>query len=220
MSGVGEDAMSETRHIVPPPGLYAEQPDATPALAPPAGTGIIDGPLRPAILRLALPAVGTTLFQVLFNVTDTFWVGRTLGPDALAAVSLASYTVWVIISIGELVGVGLTAVAARRHGEGDPASAARAAGTALAMAVVLGLSVAVIGLLSLPAIFRLMLAEGVVAELAREFLVIQLIGATLIYGYFVVTAAFRSAGDTRTPFLLLGASVLLNLVLDPVMILG
>ena len=45
-------------------------------------------------------------------------------------------------------------------------------------------------------------------------------GAFLIYGYFVVTAAFRSAGDTRTPFLLLGASVLLNLVLDPLLILG
>ena len=74
--------------------------------------------------------MGTTLFQVLFNITDTFWVGRTLGPDALAAVSLASYTVWVIVSIGELVGVGLTAVAARRHGEADPPSAARAAGTA------------------------------------------------------------------------------------------
>jgi putative MATE family efflux protein len=63
-------------------------------------------------------------------------------------------------------------------------------------------------------------AEGGVAVLAREFLVVQLVGASLIYGYFVVTAAFRSAGDTRTPFVLLGASVLLNLVLDPVMILG
>jgi putative MATE family efflux protein len=50
--------------------------------------------------------------------------------------------------------------------------------------------------------------------------VVQLVGAVLIYGYFVVTAAFRSAGDTRTPFVLLGASVLLNLVLDPIMILG
>ena len=157
---------------------------------------------------------------MLFNVTDTFWVGRTLGPDALAAVSLASYTVWIIVSLGELVGVGLTAVAARRHGEGDPQSAARAAGTALVMALVLGVVVAAGGLLSLPAIFRLMHAEGVVAELAREFLVIQLLGAALIYGYFVVTAAFRSAGDTRTPFVLLGASVLLNLVLDPLMILG
>jgi putative MATE family efflux protein len=205
---------------VPPPGLYAEQQDAGPPLAPPPTAGIVHGPLRPAILRLALPAVGTTLFQVLFNVTDTFWVGRTLGPSALAAVSLASYMVWVIVSVGELVGVGLTAVAARRHGERDPLSAARAAGTALVMAVALGLLISVGGVLSLPAVFRLMGATGEVAALAREFLVVQLLGAVLIYGYFVVTAAFRSAGDTRTPFLLLGASVLLNLVLDPLMILG
>ena len=205
---------------VPPPGLYADQQDASPPLAPPTAAGIVDGPLRPAILRLALPAVGTTLFQVLFNITDTFWVGRTLGPSALAAVSLASYVVWVIVSIGELVGVGLTAVAARRHGERDPLSAARAAGTALVMAVALGIIIAVGGVLGLPAVFRLMGATGEVAVLAREFLVVQLLGAVLIYGYFVVTAAFRSAGDTRTPFLLLGASVLLNLVLDPLMILG
>ncbi|MGI9040079.1 MAG: MATE family efflux transporter, partial [Gemmatimonadales bacterium] len=51
-------------------------------------------------------------------------------------------------------------------------------------------------------------------------LVVQLLGAFLIYGYFVVAAAFRSAGDTRTPFFLLGGSVLFNLILDPVMILG
>ena len=134
--------------------------------------------------------------------------------------SLASYVVWVIVSIGELVGVGLTAVAARRHGEGDPASAARATGTALAMAVALGVVVAAGGVLGLPAVLELMDATGPVAELAREFLVVQLLGAVLIYGYFVVTAAFRSAGDTRTPFVLLGASVVLNLALDPVMILG
>jgi putative MATE family efflux protein len=204
----------------PPACLYAEQHDAAPALAPPPASGILGGPLRPAIFRLALPAVGTTLFQVLFNVTDTFWVGRTLGPTALAAVSLASYAVWVIVSIGELVGVGLTAVAARRHGESDPARAAHAAGTALVMALGLGLAIAVGGVLSLPAVFRLMAAEGEVAALARDFLVVQLVGAFLIYGYFVVTAAFRSAGDTRTPFVILGASVLLNLLLDPLMILG
>jgi putative MATE family efflux protein len=203
-----------------PPGLFAEQRDAGPTLSPPSATGIVDGPLRPAILRLALPAVGTTLFQVLFNITDTFWVGRTLGPDALAAVSLASYTVWVIVSIGELVGVGLTAVAARRHGEADAPSAARAAGTGLTMALVLGVLVGGAGVFGLPAIFQLMGAHGEVAALAREFLVVQLLGAFLIYGYFVVTAAFRSAGDTRTPFLLLGASVLLNLLLDPLLILG
>jgi putative MATE family efflux protein len=147
-------------------------------------------------------------------------VGRTLGPSALAAVSLASYSVWIIVSLGELVGVGLTAVAARRHGERDPASAARATGTALVMATVLGLLVGVGGVLALPAVFRLMATTGELADLAREFLVVQLVGSVLIYGYYVVTAAFRSAGDTRTPFVILGASVLLNLLLDPLMILG
>ncbi|HEX6107044.1 MAG TPA: MATE family efflux transporter [Gemmatimonadales bacterium] len=204
-----------------PGAVYTDHLDAAPPLPPPvADTGITAGPLRPAILRLALPAVGTTLFQVLFNITDTFWVGRTLGSSALAAVSLASYSVWVIVSIGELVGVGLTAVASRRHGERDPDAAARATGTALWLGLALGLLVAIGGTAGLPAVLRLMEAEGEVAALARDFLVIQLLGAFLVYGYFVVTAAFRSAGDTRTPFLLLGASVLVNLVLDPLMILG
>ncbi len=199
--------------------IYADRQDCSPPLPPPYDPGITSGPLRPAILRLALPAVGTTLFQVLFNVTDTFWVGRTLGSDALAAVSLASYSVWAMVSVGELVGVGLTAVAARRHGERDPAAAAGATGTALVLALVLGALVAG-GIAGLPAVLRLMEARGEVAALARDFLVVQLLGAFLVYGYFVVAAAFRSAGDTRTPFVLLGGSVLLNLVLDPLMILG
>ncbi len=181
---------------------------------------ITEGPLDRAILMLAGPAVGTTLFQILFNITDTFWVGRTLGAVALAGVSIASYSVWVIVSIGELVGVGLTAVSARRHGEGDPRAAARAAGTGLALAAVLGIAVGLCGVLLLPSLLAVMNATPEVGQVAREFLVVQFAGAFLIYGYFVVAAAFRSAGDTRTPFVLLGASVLLNVVLDPLLILG
>lgn len=193
-------------------------------MAPPAHAAkiraITEGPLERAILMLAGPAVGTTLFQILFNITDTFWVGRTLGAVALAGVSIASYSVWVIVSIGELVGVGLTAVSARRHGEGDPRAAAQATGTALVLAVVLGVSVGLGGVLLLSPLLDVMQAAPEVGQVAREFLVVQFAGAFLIYGYFVVAAAFRSSGDTRTPFFLLGASVLLNMVLDPFLILG
>ena len=217
--------MTGGRRATPPPppaaAVYADRQDASPPLAAPlADPGITSGPLRPAILRLALPAVGTTLFQVLFNVTDTFWVGRILGANALAAVSLASFTVWALVAIGELVGVGLTAVAARRHGERDRRAAAEVAGTGLWLALGLAVLVAAGGLAGLPAIFRMMQTEGEVAALARDFLVVQVLGAFPVYGYFVVTAAFRSAGDTRTPFVLLGGSVLVNLLLDPLMIVG
>lgn len=192
--------------------------DGGASAAPPVGT-LRESLLGP-VLRLALPAVGTTLLQVLFNITDTFWVGRTLGPAALAGVSSAGYSLWIIITTGELLGAGLTAVAARRHGEGRAELAARAAGTALILAVVLGVIVALAGLSGLNPLFHLMALPAEADRDARHFLIVQCVGSVLIYGYFVVEAAFRSAGDTRTPFVLLAASVLLNLVLDPLMILG
>jgi putative MATE family efflux protein len=59
-----------------------------------------------------------------------------------------------------------------------------------------------------------------VTALGREYLRIYFLGTPLIYGYFAVDAAFRAAGDTRTPFVLLLTSTACTLVLDPVLILG
>ena len=55
--------------------------------------------------RLAIPAVGATLLQGLFNIIDMFWVGRGLGPAALAGVGTASFVVWAILSLAEMPAV-------------------------------------------------------------------------------------------------------------------
>lgn len=57
------------------------------AAAPPAAADLTTGRLSAAIVRLAVPAVAAALLQLLFLLIDTFWVGRILGPAALAAVS-------------------------------------------------------------------------------------------------------------------------------------
>jgi putative MATE family efflux protein len=88
------------------------------------------------------------------------------------------------------------------------------------LAAVLGVVVALAGLSGLNPLFHLMALPADADLDARHFLIVQCFGSVLIYGYFVVEAAFRSAGNTRTPFVLLAGSVLLNLVLDPLMILG
>ncbi|MGH7520526.1 MAG: MATE family efflux transporter, partial [Gemmatimonadales bacterium] len=90
------------------------------------------GPLRLVVLRLAVPAVAMMACHFSFNLIDTIWVGRLIGPAALAAVSTAGFYVWVALSLGEMVEIGLVAVAARRHGEGDRERAARAAAAAVA----------------------------------------------------------------------------------------
>jgi putative MATE family efflux protein len=158
--------------------------------------------------------------MTLFFSVDTFWIGTRIGPTALAAASTAVFWVWLIVSIAEMVNVGLTAVAARRHGEGRPAEAARIAGDALMLSLALGVACAVVGLPLLPKMFSIMHTSPEVSALGVRYLGTYLLGAPLIFGFFAVDAAFRAAGDTRTPFLLLTASVGVTLFLDPILIVG
>ena len=178
------------------------------------------GPLRPVILRLAAPAVAMMACHFCFNLIDSIWVGRLIGPAALAAVSTAGFYVWVLLSLGEMVEVGLIAVAARRHGEGDPERAARAAAGAVGFALLAGTVVSLAGLALTDWLFRMMTVPPEVARLGHAYLSTWLLGGPLVFGFFAVEATFRASGDTRTPFLILAASVVLSIGLDPLLIAG
>jgi putative MATE family efflux protein len=178
------------------------------------------GPLRPVVLRLAAPAVAMMACHFSFNLIDSIWVGRLIGPAALAAVSTAGFYVWVALNLGEMVEIGLTAVAARRHGEGAPERAARAAAAAVLFAVAAGAVVSGVGLAIMDGMFRLMTVPPEVAGLGHTYLATWLLGGPLVFGFFAVEATFRAAGDTRTPFLMLAGSVLVSIGLDPLLIAG
>ena len=178
------------------------------------------GPLRPVVLRLAAPAVAMMACHFSFNLIDSIWVGRLIGPAALAAVSTAGFYIWVALSLGEMVEIGLIAVAARRHGEGAPERAARAAAAAVVYALFAGLVVSIIGWTIAPTMFRVMRVPAEVAALGHHYLATWLLGAPLVFGFFAIEATFRAAGDTRTPFLMLAGSVGVSILLDPLLIMG
>jgi putative MATE family efflux protein len=195
-------------------------------MAPVAVTGdweaahLVSDSLAGTVLRVALPAVASSLLMTLFSSVDAFWVGTRLGASGLAAVSTSLFWIWMIVSLAEMIEVGLTAVAARRHGERRAGRAARLAGDALLFTLGLGIVVAFAGTLALHRLFDLMHTPPDVTALGERYLETYLLGAPLIYGFFAVDATFRAAGDTRTPFVLLLGSVALTLVLDPALLLG
>ncbi|HUK22727.1 MAG TPA: MATE family efflux transporter [Gemmatimonadales bacterium] len=178
------------------------------------------GPLRPAIVRLALPAVAMMACHFSFNLIDSIWVGRIIGPAALAAVSTGGFYIWILLNLGEMVETGLIAVAARRHGAGRAEHAARAAAAAIPYALVAGLGVSLLGLGLMDPLFRLMTVPPEVARLGHQYLGTWLVGGPLVFAFFAVEATFRASGDTRTPFFLLAGSVLLSISLDPLLIAG
>lgn len=181
---------------------------------------LVADPLPRTIARVALPAVASSLLMTLFFSVDTFWIGTRIGPIGLAAASTAVFWIWLLISVAEMLSVGLTAVAARRYGERRAREAARIAGDALLLSLLLGALCGFAGILLLPHLFAVMKTSAAVAALGTRYLGTYFLGAPLIFGFFAVDAAFRAAGDTRTSFLLLAASVAVTLVLDPLLIVG
>ncbi len=184
------------------------------------GAELVGSGLRTTILRVALPAVASSLLMTLFSSVDAFWVGTRVGSVGLAAVSTSLFYIWMMIALAEMIGVGLTAVAARRYGEGRGDEARRIAGDAVVFACVLGLIAGAAGIYWLPELFAALGTPVDVSALGRRYLAVYFLGMPLVYGFFAIDASFRAAGDTRTPFVLLCVSVGCTLVLDPVLILG
>lgn len=191
------------------------------AVAPsgPAGK-LTTGDLRSTILRLAAPTVAMMAFNTGFSVIDSIWVGQLIGPAALAAVSTAGFTVWVMMSLAEMLDVGVVALAAHRHGARAPDQAARVAAAALVTGLVAGLLASFAGLAALPKLFDLMQVPPDVAVLGHTYLHTWLLGAPLVFGFFALEATFRSSGDTTTPFMVLAASAVVSVILDPLLIAG
>jgi putative MATE family efflux protein len=185
-----------------------------------ADVNLAEDALFRVVVRVGVPAVASALLLTAFVSLDAAWVGHFVGGAGLAAVSTSIFWIWLIVSIAEMVSVGLTALAARRHGERRDDEAARAVGDALAFTFVLGMLTAATGLLLLPRLFALMETPDEVTALGLRYLGTYLAGAPLIFGYFVVDAAFRAAGNTKLPFILLLIATVCAALLDPLLIIG
>jgi len=185
--------------------------------APP--TDILAGPLRRPLLRLALPMMAGYVFQIGFNLVDTFFVGS-LGADPLGAVGSTMYVVWALIAVVELVSVGTLALVARAVGARDPQAAGAAALVGAAGALGLGLVGALLEPWLVPAIVDPLGLEPQTAALARSYLGILVLGYPTLSGFFFLESTFRGAGETRLPMLVLVGALVLNAVLDYALIFG
>lgn len=181
---------------------------------------LVGEPLSLTIRRVALPAVTANLLMTAFHSIDTFWIGRSLGAESLAAVTGAVFWVWLAVSVGEMVSIGLDAVAARRHGERRPHDAARSVGDGFLLALLLGGVIAVATPFVITLLFELLGTSGSVSRIGRDYLGTYFLGMPLIFGFFAVDAAFRARGDTRTPLWILAVTTVCGLILDPLLIRG
>jgi len=176
-------------------------------------------PLDREIFGIAVPAFLGSLGFVLFDAVNIFWVGK-MGTAAVAGVAAAAFLTWAVYAAMNSTVVGATTLIAQFHGAGRRGDALKAAaeaawlsagGAALIMAALLPCA---------GTIFPLMGLQPETAVFARHYLTVYLCALPVHYLCNLAGGIFNAYGDTRTNVLIMSASVLLNMVLDPVLILG
>jgi putative MATE family efflux protein len=180
---------------------------------------ILTGPIAGTVFRLALPVALGMLVQFLLASTNIFWVGK-ISPTAQDAVTTSTVVFWTIYAFVNVVSVGVAALASRFIGAQDPERATFYVRQGNGMAVVSGIILSIIGLFSVQHLLDFMETSPETAMLAKPYLQVIFGTATLVFVVESFLAAFRAAGDTRTPVICQIIVVVTNMVLDPMLIFG
>lgn len=180
---------------------------------------LTEGSILKALFAISLPIVGANILQTIYNLTDTFWVGR-LGENAVAAVSLSFPIIFFLISLGIGFSVAGSILVAQYKGRKDQKNIDHVAGQTLLLMVIISAIITIIGLVLSNPLLKLMGAAPDVLPMATSYLQITFAGLILLFAYFVFQALMRGVGDVKTPLYIVLGTVLLNLVLDPLFING
>ena len=172
------------------------------------------GPITGNILFFALPLMCGNLLQQMYNIADTWVVGRFLGADALAAVG-SSYTLMVFLTsviLGLCMGSG--AAVSMDYGSGRADEMRRSIFLSFVLIAAISLLLNVLVYVSIDPILALLRVPTNVIPLMKTYLLIIFSGiaATCLYNY--CASVLRAIGNAVVPLLFLAVSAVLNVALD------
>ncbi|MFC1599557.1 MATE family efflux transporter [Patescibacteria group bacterium] len=177
------------------------------------------GPILKALITLSLPIIFANIFSTVYQLTDTFWVGR-LGEKAVAAVSL---TFPISFFVGSLT-IGLASAGsiliAQFKGKKDQKSIDYTSAQTLSLLFIAATCVAVFGYLLSKTFIGLMSPDPSVAIEATKYLQITFLGFSFFALFFGYQSVMRGVGEVKMPMYIIIFTVFLNFILDPLFILG
>jgi putative MATE family efflux protein len=157
------------------------------------------GPLFSKILIFALPIMAMNILQLLFNTADMVVVGRFSGSGALAAVGATGPLINLIVNLFMGLSVGTSVIVAQDSGAGEQAAVSRSVHTSIAISIIGGLVVMVMGLVLCEPLLKMMGTPEDIFGLSVLYMKIYFISmpASMVYNF--AAAILRAVGDSRRP---------------------
>ena len=172
------------------------------------------------IFRFAIPMLVGNVFQQLYNVVDTVIVGKFIGKAALAAVGTSFPIIFMLISFIIGITISFTVAVSQYFEAKDMEQVKKTINTLYIFLFFASLVLSLVGILASGTIFRMIGLPPEVIPQAKLFLNIYLAGMIFLFGFNGTSAILRGLGDSRTPLYFLIISVIINIVLDIIFIVG
>ena len=177
-------------------------------------------PVPQAVLKNAIPAMAAMLMVLIYNLADTFFIGQTHNDILVAAVSLTTPVFLLFMAVGSIFGIGGTSVISRSLGEGKSEYSKKVCSFCMWSCVAAGVLMSVLFLLSMEQILTLIGASADTWEPAKTYLTIVALGGPFVLLSNCYSNILRAEGQPNKAMIGQVLGNLLNVVLDPIMILG
>lgn len=177
---------------------------------------ILNGNLVKAILTLTIPVIINSFLQTMYNLTDTFWLGK-LGTEELAAINLVTPIQNVVINFGSGITVAGSVLISQFIGARKDEDARSMANQIFACAMIFSVVCASSVALFTPNLVRWLGAEGETFEHSKTYLQLVILDMPFLYTINMYVSIHQAEGDTVRPMFMNLWGILINMVLDPLL---
>jgi putative MATE family efflux protein len=170
------------------------------------------------LLKFSVPAIVGMIVNALYNIIDTLFVGRGVGPLALSGTAVAFPIMIVLMAFGMLVGMGATALISIKIGEQKKEEAEAILGNALILNIIISLVLTILGLIFLKPILTSFGASSEVLSYAVDFTSIILLATVFGNTAFSMNSMIRAEGNPKIAMLTMIIGAVINTILNPIFI--
>lgn len=180
---------------------------------------LTQAPVSRVILTMAVPTIVSMLVTCLYTIVDTYFVGQ-LNTQSTAAVGIVFSLMCLVQAIGSFFGHGSGSYMSRELGARRIDNAASMAATGFVYAIITGVAIAAVGLMSLQTLSLWLGSTATVLPYTEQYMAIILIGTPFQIASFTLNSQLRMQGNTRHAMWGIVSGAVLNVLLDPLLIFG
>ncbi|MDE7307468.1 MAG: MATE family efflux transporter [Lachnospiraceae bacterium] len=179
-----------------------------------------NAPVPKAVISNIIPSIVSMIMVLVYNLADTFFIGQTKNAYMVAAVSVATPAFLFFMAVGMLFGIGGTSLISRMLGEGNGDKAKNTSSFCFWTGLSIGIFAMILIWIFVTPICRVIGASDDTLDYATQYLRIVAIGIPFLIVGNSFSNIIRAEGHAKTAMMGMIIGNMMNIILDPVMILG